>query len=63
MYGINSDNVKETNVIEIVIDLRIEWMEDATENPAILTIDPIPKNEGEHLLMFEINPQLPTQVF
>ena len=54
VYGINSDNVKETNVIEIVIDLRIEWMEDATENPATLTIDPIPKNEGEHPLMFEI---------
>ena len=54
MYGINSDNVKETNVIEITIDLRIEWMEDATENPATLTIDPLPKNEGEHPLMFEI---------
>jgi hypothetical protein len=54
VYGINSDNVKETTVIEITIDLRIEWMEDATENPATLTIDPIPKNEGEHPLMFEI---------
>ncbi len=54
VYGINSDNVKETNVIEITIDLRIEWMEDATENPATLTIDPLPKNEGEHPLMFEI---------
>ena len=54
VYGIDSDDVKETNVIEIVIDLRIEWVENATESPATLTIDPIPKNQGDHPLMFEI---------
>ena len=40
--------------IPIIIDLRIEWVENATLDPKVLNFNPIPNNGGEHPQLIEI---------
>ena len=54
VFATNDQNVRQTVTIPIIIDLRIEWIENSTTEPEILNFNPIPNNGGEHPRMIEI---------
>ena len=54
VYAVNSGNTKQSLTIPIIIDLRIEWVENATLDPKVLNFNPIPNNGGEHPQLIEI---------
>ena len=54
-YAIDEDNIKQKTTIEIKINLRIEWVESDTNEPAILTFDPRPANGGQHAVLIEVD--------
>ena len=54
-YAIDEDNMQQNITIEIKINLRIDWIESNTNEPAILTFDPRPANGGQHAVLIEVN--------
>lgn len=58
VYAISTNNVKQTLEIPIIIELRIDWTEESTNEPKPLQFDPSPKNGGEHPLMIEIESEV-----
>lgn len=54
VYAISEGKTKQSMTIPIVIDLRINWVENATLEPKVLNFNPIPNNGGEHPQLIEI---------
>ena len=53
-FAIDSSDNQQNITIPIRIDLRMDWLESATNNPSPLPFDPVPKNLGKHPTMIEI---------
>ena len=53
-YAIDEDNNRASSTETIRIDLRIDWVEDDTNNPEKMPFNPIPNNQGVHPSYIEI---------
>lgn len=54
-YAIDEKGMIENKSIFIRIDLTVQWVELNTNEPKILAIDPIPKNNAIHPYMIEVS--------
>ena len=54
VYAIDERDNRENQVLNIQVELRIDWVEMDTDNPKPLMFDPTPVNGGEHPTMIEI---------
>ena len=53
-YVIDEDNNRVSSTETIRIDLRIDWVEEDTNNPEKMPFNPIPNNQGIHPSYIEI---------
>ncbi len=53
-YAVDEDKNKVTSTDTIRIDLRIDWVEEGTNNPEIMPFNPIPNNQGIHPSYIEV---------
>lgn len=54
IYAIDRKGHRESQVLNVQIELRIDWTEMNTDNPKPLMFDPTPANGGEHPIMIDI---------
>ena len=54
IYAIDSEGNRENQLINVQIELRIDWTEMNTDDPTPLMFDPTPANGGEHPIMIDI---------
>ena len=53
-FAVDENNVNQSLVFSVPIELRIEWVQTDTTEPKTLAFDPRPVNEGIHPAMIEI---------
>tara|TARA_B100000519_G_scaffold50869_2_gene41282 strand:+ start:1471 stop:2283 length:813 start_codon:yes stop_codon:yes gene_type:complete len=53
-YAIDEQNNRASTTEKIRVDLRINWIEDDTNEPEKMPFNPIPSNSGEHPIYIEI---------
>ncbi|MCH1422599.1 MAG: hypothetical protein L7U62_03790 [Candidatus Poseidoniaceae archaeon] len=53
-FAVDENNVNQSLVFSVPIELRIEWVQTDTTEPKTLAFDPRPVNEGIHPTMIEI---------
>jgi len=54
IYAIDEGGNRESQVLNVQIQLRIDWTEMNTDDPTPLMFDPTPANGGEHPIMIDI---------
>jgi hypothetical protein len=54
IYAIDEGGNRESQVLNVQIQLRIDWTEMNTDDPTPLMFDPTPANGGEHPMMIDI---------
>ncbi|MDC0557472.1 hypothetical protein OAO34_06765 [Candidatus Poseidoniaceae archaeon] len=54
IYAIDEGGNRESQVLNVQIQLRIDWTEMNTDNPIPLMFDPTPANGGEHPIMIDV---------
>lgn len=54
IYAIDEGGNRESQVLNVQIQLRIDWTEMNTDDPIPLMFDPIPANGGEHPIMIDV---------
>jgi len=53
-YAVDEDNNRVSSTDTIRIDLRIDWVEEDTNNPEEMPFNPIPNNQGTHPSYIEV---------
>tara|TARA_Y100000589_G_scaffold281323_1_gene278202 strand:+ start:12593 stop:13396 length:804 start_codon:yes stop_codon:yes gene_type:complete len=53
-YAIDVNGVKANQLIDLRVDLRIDWTQSDTNNPLALPFNPEPANQGQNAKMIEI---------
>ena len=54
IYAIDREGNRENQVLNVQIELRIDWTEMNTDDPTPLMFDPTPANGGEHPIMIDV---------
>lgn len=54
LFAVDASGVKTSQMVSIRVDLRIDWSEAKTNDPAVLPFNPTPNNGGIHPIAIEI---------
>ena len=54
LYAIDEADYRENQILNIQVELRIDWTEMNTDDPTPLMFDPTPANGGEHPTMIDV---------
>ena len=54
LFAVDASGVKTSQEVSIRVDLRIDWSETKTNDPAVLPFNPTPSNGGIHPIAIEI---------
>ena len=54
LFAVDTSGVKSSQEVSIRVDLRIDWSETKTNDPAALPFNPTPNNGGIHPIAIEI---------